>query len=122
MTIKTESKELFESSQLTLLISYTIFSAVLIAESVIMNWELWMVILIVLSNVICWILHLRHDTPSQIRVWIYSILMMCTYFFYGTHITSTFDLALVMSAVILIYTMSGKKGLLHCASLHSFWR
>lgn len=112
MTIKTESKELFESSQLTLLISYTIFSAVLIAESVIMNWELWMVILIVLSNFICWILHLRHDTPSQIRVWIYSILMMCTYFFYGTHITSTFDLALVMSAVILIYTMSGKKGLI----------
>ena len=38
--------------------------------------------------------------------------MMCTYFFYGTHPTSTFDLALVMSAIILIYTMTGKKGLI----------
>ncbi|MCR5328470.1 MAG: response regulator [Saccharofermentans sp.] len=112
MTISKERDELFESSHLTLLISYTVFSAVLIAESLLMRWELWVLILILASNIICWILHVRHNTPANVRVWIYSILMMCTYFFYGTHATSTFDLALVMSAVILIYTMTGKKSLI----------
>ena len=112
MTISKERDELFESSHLTLLISYTVFSAVLIAESLLMKWELWALVLILVSNFICWILHLRHDTPANVRIWIYSILMMCTYFFYGTHATSTFDLALVMSAVILVYTMTGKKALI----------
>ncbi|MBR5089893.1 MAG: hybrid sensor histidine kinase/response regulator, partial [Ruminiclostridium sp.] len=46
------------------------------------------------------------------RLWIYSILMMCTYFFYGSHTTSVYDLATVMSAVIIIFTMTGKKGLI----------
>ena len=112
MTISKERDELFESSHLTLLISYTVFSAVLIAESLLMRWELWALVLILASNIICWILHVRHNTPANVRVWIYSILMMCTYFFYGTHATSTFDLALVMSAVILVYTMTGKKSLI----------
>ena len=107
-----DSNKLFESSHLTLLISYTIFSGILIAESLLMGWELWMIVLILASNIICWILHLRHDTPSTVRIWIYSILMMCTYFFYGAHSTSTFDLALVMSAVILIYTMTNRKNLI----------
>jgi len=107
-----DSTKLFESSHLTLLISYTIFSGVLIGESLLMGWELWMIVLILASNIVCWILHLRHDTPANVRIWIYSILMMCTYFFYGAHITSTFDLALVMSAVIFIYTMTGRKNLI----------
>ena len=112
MTISKERNELFEASHLTLLISYTVFSGVLITESLVMGWELWMLVLIIASNIVCWILHLRHDVPANVRIWIYSILMMCTYFFYGTHVTSTFDLALVMSAVILIYTMTGRKSLI----------
>ena len=65
-----DSNKLFESSHLTLLISYTIFSGILIAESLLMGWELWMIVLILASNIICWILHLRHDTPSTVRIWI----------------------------------------------------
>ena len=57
MTISKERDELFESSHLTLLISYTVFSAVLIAESLLMKWELWALVLILVSNFICWILH-----------------------------------------------------------------
>jgi len=107
-----ESTELFESSHLTLLICYTIFSVILSVESLIMGWEKWMVLLILASIVVCWIIHLRHDIPSKVRIWVYSILMMILYFFYGTHLTSTFDLALVMSALIVIYTMTAKKALI----------
>ncbi|MBR6987369.1 MAG: response regulator [Clostridiales bacterium] len=112
MTNSRDSNELFQTSHLTLLVSYTIFSAILIAESLVMGWEKWMILIILASNIVCWILHLKHDTPGFVRIWVYSILMMCTYFFYGTHLTSTFDLALVMSAVIMIYTMTGKRALI----------
>ena len=112
MTNTKDCNELFQTSHLTLLISYTIFSGILIAESLVMGWETWMIFLIIASNIVCWVLHLKHDTPDFVRIWVYSILMMCTYFFYGTHLTSTFDLALVMCAVIVIYTMTGKRSLI----------
>jgi signal transduction histidine kinase/CheY-like chemotaxis protein/HPt (histidine-containing phosphotransfer) domain-containing protein len=43
------------------------------------------------------------------RLWVYSFFMMGTFFFYGTHDTSTFDLATVMAAVIILFTMTGMK-------------
>ena len=112
MTRETESNGLFQTSHLTLLISYTLFSAALIIESFLMGWEKWMLLLVVAGVVISWILHLRHDTPAGVRIWIYAILMMGTYFFYGTHPTSTFDLAVVMSALIMLFTMTGIKALI----------
>ncbi len=112
MTRETESNGLFQTSHLTLLISYTLFSVALIIESFLMGWEKWMLLLVVAGVVISWILHLRHDTPAGVRIWIYAILMMGTYFFYGTHPTSTFDLAVVISALIMLFTMTGIKALI----------
>lgn len=114
------SREVFESSHLTLLISYTIFSAILIAESFLMGWEKWVLLLLVAGLVICWVLHLRHDTPADVRIWIYTIMILCTYFFYGIHRTSTFDLAVVMSVLILLYIMTGKKHLITMCQITYF--
>ena len=112
MTDSKPGDELFQGSQLTLLLSYTIFSLVLIVESLIMGWEKWVLLMIIGGVVISWVLHIRHTTPGEVRIWIYAILMMFTFFFYGTHLTSTFDLAVVMSALIVLYTMTGRKQLI----------
>lgn len=117
MSTNTESNELFQSSHLTLLISYTIFSVILVGESLLIGWEIWPLIVIVAGVIVCWGLHLRHDTPAKVRIWIYAVLMMGTYFFYGAHITSTFDLAVVISALIMLFTMTGIKGLVTLCQL-----
>ena len=109
MDNRIEKTELFEASHLTLLMTYTIFSAILIAESFLLSWESWAVFLIIVAVLFCWTLHIQNRIPENIRLWVYSILMMCTFFFYGVHETSTFDLATVMSAVIILYTMTGLK-------------
>ncbi len=112
MTMKKDSSELFQSSHLALLISYTIFAIILICESLLMGWETWVLFLVVAGVIVSWLLHIRQEVPANVRLWIYAVLMMCTYFFYGTHLTSTFDLAVVMSAIIVLCTMTGKKGLI----------
>ena len=43
-TIKED--DLFQSSHLTLLVSYTIFAAILVVESFLMGWELWALLLV----------------------------------------------------------------------------
>ncbi len=86
-------------------------SVVLIVESFIMNWEKWAVLLVVAVLVTSWFMHIRSVLRDRDRLWLYSCLMMVTYFFYGVHLTSTFDMALVMCVVIAIYTMTGEKPL-----------
>ena len=107
-----ENEDLFESSHLIILVCYTVFSAILIMESLLLGWERWALILIALGMTAAWVLHIRHNTPPAVRLWLYAILMMGCYFFYGIHKTSTFDLALVMAAIIMIHTMTGRKPLI----------
>ena len=112
MNRKYEKEDMFQTAHLTLLISYTLFSLILAVESFLMHWEEWAVLLIAAGVIICWVLHITGSLPRRSRMWISSILMMCTFFFYGIHETSTFDLAVVMSAVIVLYTMTGEKSMI----------
>ena len=107
--MSTNDKDLFQTSHLTILVSYTIFATILIVESLLLGWEKWAILLIILGISAAWILHIRHNTPSNVRLWLYAVLMMGCFFFYGVHQTSTFDLALVMSAIIMLHTMTGRK-------------
>ena len=109
-TIKED--DLFQSSHLTLLVSYTIFAAILVVESFLMGWELWALLLVAGGIATAWVLHIRHNTPANVRIWVYAVLIMGCFFFYGIHETSTFDLALVIGAIIMLNTMSGKKSLI----------
>ena len=111
--MSTNDKDLFQSSHLTILISYTIFATILVVESLLLDWEKWALILIVGGIIAAWVLHIRHTTPSNVRIWLYAVLMMGCFFFYGIHQTSTFDLALVMAAIIMLHTMTGKKAFIN---------
>ncbi len=99
--------ELFISSQIMMVVSYTIFSVILIGETFVMDWEKWAVILIAGGVAVSWYMHLVRIGSDDLRLWLVSLFMMATFFFYGSHATSTFDLAIVMSAVIFLYTMTG---------------
>ena len=68
-------------------------------------------VLIVFGVTLGWVAHIRRWMTDYVRLWMYSLLMMATYFFYGIHLTSTFDIALVISVVIMLYTMTGYRSL-----------
>ena len=104
-----EKNELFKDSHLMILKSYSIFAIILVTESLLMGWERWAILLIVTGIVGSWGLHFGQIMSGYHRLWVYSVLMMVTFFFYGIHLTSTFDMALVMSAVIVLYVMTGIK-------------
>ena len=100
-------------SMLIVLISYTIFGIILIAESVLMGWELWVLPLIALSIITCWIMHIVRRPSENYRMLIVSIIIMVTFFFYGVHPTSFFDMAPVAAGIIIIYTVAGEKRLIY---------
>ena len=105
----------FQASHLMLLIGYTILAVILVVESFLMGWEKWALIPITVGMVFSWIFHIRQLLSTNARLWFYAILMMFSFFFYGIHQTSTFDLAVVMSGIMVLYTLTGKKGLINFA-------
>ena len=112
MNDKRQTNDLFEAAHLSILISYTILSVSLVAESLLMGWEKWALILIVIFTALSWAAHIRGIFTKYTRLWMYSILMMVTFFFYGIHLTSTYDMGMIMVVVIMIYTMTGIKKLI----------
>ncbi|MBQ7463938.1 MAG: response regulator [Lachnospiraceae bacterium] len=100
-------------SMLVILISYTVFGAILIIESLLMGWEIWVLPLIAISMIACWIMHIARKPSVDNRILIYSIIIMMTFFFYGIHPTSFFDMAPVAIGIIVIYAMAGEKRLIY---------
>ena len=109
MNKKTKTNDFFQTSNLTLLVSYTFFATMLIVEALLMGWEKWVLVLFAFSIFGCWRLLLNHKAPTYLRIWIYALLMMACFFFYGVHLTSTYDLAIVMSAIIILYILTGMR-------------
>ena len=99
--------ELFISSHLMMLLTYTIFSVILVAEIFVMDWEKWMTFLILGGVLLSWYIYFSNIGSGRMRLWVCSLLMMTTFFYYGTHDTSTFDLAVVICVVMFLYTMTG---------------
>ena len=108
---KIENSELFDSAHMILLSAFSIFSLILICETLLLGWETWVLPVIAFEICLCWLMHIRQMLAPNARLWVYSFLMMITFFFYGVHETSTFDLAVVMSALIMLYTMTGVRNL-----------
>lgn len=99
--------ELFISSHMMMLLTYTIFSIILVAEIFVMDWEKWMTFLILGGVLLSWYIYFSNIGSGRMRLWVCSLLMMATFFYYGTHDTSTFDLAVVICVVMFLYTMTG---------------
>lgn len=102
-----EKRDFFTTSHLTILTVYTVFSVLLIGESLLLGWEAWALILIAISIGACWGLHIGQRLTEDIRIWIYTLCILASAFFYGTHVTSTYDLGLLMCAMMMIFISTG---------------
>lgn len=93
------------AAHLMILLCNTIFTFVLIGESFLLGWERGAVLLLVLGLAAGWVIHITSKIPEAVRLWLYFILTMLAFFFYGIHETSIYDLAPVMIGVIIMYSV-----------------
>ena len=100
---------LFRASHMMILVTYTALFCALVAEDFLMGWEKWPLILIASAIAFCWYAHIQQKFTDKNRLTMYVLFMMATLFFYGIHLTSMYDLALVMCACIVLSTTTGIK-------------
>ena len=94
------------ATHLTILLVYTIATIVLTGEALLLGWETGAVMLLIIGLIFSWVLHITEKIPESIRLWIYLVLTMLAFFFYGIHETSVYDLAPVMIVIIILYSLT----------------
>lgn len=90
-------------THLIILLCYTIFTVILTGESILLGWDMEAVMLLLAGLAASWVLHITEKISETVRQWVYVILTMLTFFFYGSHDTSIYDLAPVMIVLIIMY-------------------
>ncbi|MBQ7677720.1 MAG: response regulator [Lachnospiraceae bacterium] len=95
---------------LIILFGHTAFMLILAAEALYLGWEPWALPMGLIGVAACWGLHLTQQMMPEYRLWIYEIVQMLTFFYYGIHDESFYDLTPVILLVIFIYMMTGVIG------------
>ena len=78
-----------------------------------MSWELWVIPVMLVGVLVSWGLHLTQFMSVRARIWIYTLLMMTSFFFYGIHVSSTYDMGFLMVLIIMIFTTTGEIALIY---------
>lgn len=94
------------ATHLMILLVYTIATIILMGESLLLGWEAGAVVLFMIGLAACWVLYITGKVPETNSLWLYFILTMLSFFFYGIHETSVYDLAPVMIAIIILYSVT----------------
>lgn len=89
---------------LMILFCNTVLMIALIAEAILLGWETGAALLLFLGLVACWVIHFVRTDFKSIQLWLYTILTMLGFFYYGIHEISIYSLALVSVMFILMYT------------------
>ncbi len=117
---KDQEYEIHKLSHILMLVAYTFFSIVLIGEMGLLDWETWVIPLIIVGVITSWWMHISSALNAIIRLWVYAILMMAEFFFYGIHNSSMYDMTAVMAGIMMIYGMTGLSRLVTFAQITYF--
>lgn len=105
-------KENQRGTNLLLLFVYTALVLVLTADAFLLGWEMGGIVLLLLGVVVGWWIHITEKIPEPIPMWVYFILSMLGFFFYGIHETSIYDLAPAIILVMVLYSVTEKYSMI----------
>ena len=83
------------SRHLLLAVIVTVFSGMLCLVTILMAWELWVVLLMAAGCFSIWLLHIARLGSDTLYENLCAGLMLTEFFFFGVHPSSLFDLPAV---------------------------
>lgn len=101
------------SQHLLLAVITTIFSGIIIALTLFMKWEIWVIALIAAGCFTVWCLHVAKTGSNVLYENLCAGLMLAEFFFFGVHESSLFDIATISCVLIIVLFMLNKKWIVY---------
>lgn len=106
-------------THLMVLLWNTILSVSMIALTLSKGQEPMAAVLLTAGIILGWALHLSGRLTADTRLWVYTALLMLTFFFYGAHEENASDMAPVIVGFMLMYVSAGKPSFIRlCAAVY----
>ncbi len=97
---------------LCMLASLTIFAIYVMALDLLLDWEIWMIPVLVTGTVICWILYVMDKLPRRTQIYICGVIAIFFVFYYCIKITTSYDCGTVIVFMIFLFSFTREKPLL----------
>lgn len=91
----------------------SVVSIVLIIITIVMEWEIWMVPLVVFGGFSVWCLHIGKVGSEMLYENLCAGVMMVEFFFFGVHSDSLFDLSAVACMMVIVFSLFDRHLLLY---------
>lgn len=101
------------SIHLLLAVTTSTFSVILMALTLAMSWEAWVIPLIMIGCFVVWWFHIGRDGSEILYENLCAGLMMIEFFFFGVHREVLFDIPVVACMLLLIFSLRDRKRLLY---------
>ena len=115
MDIKTNMEENRKWIQLVIPILYTMGAAALGVVTVLLGWEPWIPIVMLLSIVAVWWMHISQAFSPAVRLRIYGGFFSVAMFFYGIHRTSLHDVSIIAAIIFAVFSLTEEKSVIRMA-------
>ena len=112
MDIKTNMEENRKWIQLVIPVIYTLGGLALSVATLILNWEPWIPIIMVVSIAAVWWMHLSQILAPAVRLRIYGGFFAVGMFFYGIHRTSLHDVSIIAAIGFAVYALTEEKSVI----------
>ena len=77
----------------------------LIFKGIALEWDFWVPPLIIIGTAAVWAMHITEKPEESLREICYLIYAMLACFYHGIHETSYVDIAIVVSFVMVVYSL-----------------
>ncbi|MCR4673737.1 MAG: response regulator [Lachnospiraceae bacterium] len=93
------------NKHLTVILVVTIATLGLMVESILMDWEYWMLPVLLLGIILLWVIHIRQYNTEEFRENYYLGFAMTGTFFHGVHDTSFFDVVVIILLLMITFSL-----------------
>ena len=82
-------------------------------ESVLLGWEFWVPPLLIIGIISLWVMNFSEEPEYKLRRVLYFVFSCLAVFYHGVHETSFFDVALVVSFVLVTFSFFARPYMMH---------
>ncbi len=112
--------ELNKVIYLCMILCVTILSILLIILDILLDWDIWMIPVIITSAAMCWIMSVKNLASQRARLYVCGIIGAFLVFYYCIRINTSYDCGTVIAIMILLFAFTREKLLLWFGIFSSF--
>ncbi len=115
-----ERTEMKKMVYLCMIMCMTILAMILMILNRLMDWEIWMLPVILTGSGICWWLYIKNQVSPKAQMYVCGIFAIFLVFYYCIKIDTTFGCGTVIVFMIFLFALSRERSLLYFGIIGSF--